>query len=209
MRQAPFGENYQPTAVDRFGIWLSLRRVRALIGDGRGKRIGDFGCGFHAAMARPFLAACQGLVLVDLKISPEMKEHAKVTAIEGPLPGSLDGLADASLDAVICNSVLEHLWQPQEMLAACRRLLKPDGLLLVNVPTWLGKRFLEFSAFRLGLSPAAEMDDHKAYYDPKDLWPMLVLAGFRPSRIRCFRHKFGLNTFAVCRADAAGAAPPP
>jgi SAM-dependent methyltransferase len=132
-----------------------------------------------------------------------------VTAIEGPLPGSLDGLADASLDAVICNSVLEHLWQPQEMLAACRRLLKPDGLLLVNVPTWLGKRFLEFSAFRLGLSPAAEMDDHKAYYDPKDLWPMLVLAGFRPSRIRCFRHKFGLNTFAVCRADPAGAAPPP
>jgi hypothetical protein len=29
---------------------------------------------------------------------------------------------------------------------------------------------------------------------------MIVSAGFRPSHIRCHRHKFGLNTFARCRA---------
>jgi hypothetical protein len=29
----------------------------------------------------------------------------------------------------------------------------------------------------------------------------LVRAGFRPSHIRVFKHKFRLNTFAVCRAD--------
>ena len=45
------------------------------------------------------------------------------------------------------------------------------------------------------------MEDHKMYYDPRDLWPLLVRAGFRPSHIRVFRHKFRLNTFAVCRAD--------
>jgi hypothetical protein len=45
------------------------------------------------------------------------------------------------------------------------------------------------------------MDDHKNYFDPKDLWPLLVKAGFRPRNIRCFRHKFGLNTFAICRID--------
>ena len=43
------------------------------------------------------------------------------------------------------------------------------------------------------------MNDHKRYYDPRDLWPMLVAAGWRPSEIRIRRHKFGLNTFAVCR----------
>ena len=43
------------------------------------------------------------------------------------------------------------------------------------------------------------MDDHKRYYDPRDLWPMLVAAGLRPSGIRCFTHKGGLNTFAACR----------
>jgi hypothetical protein len=49
------------------------------------------------------------------------------------------------------------------------------------------------------------MDDHKAYYDVNDLWPLLVRAGFRPSRIRCFSRKFGLNTFAVCHAQDNGA----
>jgi hypothetical protein len=70
---------------------------------------------------------------------------------------------------------------------------------LFNVPSWRGKWFLEYSAFRLGLSPKDEIDDHKTYYDVKDFWPLLVRAGFRPSGIRCFSHKFGLNTFAVCR----------
>jgi hypothetical protein len=46
------------------------------------------------------------------------------------------------------------------------------------------------------------MNDHKMYYDVRDLWPLLVRAGFLPSDIRCFPHKLGLNTFAVCRAPA-------
>ncbi len=80
-------------------------------------------------------------------------------------------------------SVLEHVTEPRRLLAEARRLLAPGGVLLVNVPSWRGKRYLELSAFRLGLSPAAEMDDHKMYYDVKDLWPLLVAAGFLPSRI--------------------------
>src|SRR5260370_1018371 len=69
----------------------------------------------------------------------------------------------------------------------------------VNVPTWRGKFFLEFSAFRLGLSPALEMDDHKMYYNKPDLWPMLVRSGFKPSGLRLRYHKFGLNLFAVAQ----------
>ena len=51
------------------------------------------------------------------------------------------------------------------------------------------------SAFRLGTSPALEMDDHKMYYDARDLWPLLVRAGFKPSGIQLSYHKFGLNLF--------------
>jgi len=123
--------------------------------------------------------------------------------IEGPLPGTLTQLQDESQDVVLCTSVLEHLWEPQRALDEMKRLLRPGGVCLVNVPSWLGKRALELSAFRLGLSPAEEMNDHKAYYDPRDLWPMLVKAGFRPQDLRVARHKFGLNTFAVCRVPRA------
>jgi len=62
---------------------------------------------------------------------------------------------------------------------------------------------LRESAFRLELSPLDEIDDHKTCHGVKDLWPLLVRA-FLPSRIRCFSHKFGLNTFAVCTPDIGG-----
>lgn len=209
-RQESYGQTRQPTLVDRFGIWLSARRIRAYAGNPSGKRIGDFGCGHHARIARSFLTSADHLVLVDLSVSPELKENPKVTAIEGELPDALRALPDASLDIILCNSVLEHLWAPLDAVTAFHRLLAPGGVALINVPSWRGKWFLEFSAFRLGLSPPEEMDDHKAYYDPRDLWPMLVEAGFKPSKIRCFRHKFGLNTFAVCRLGPDdGAAPEP
>ena len=207
-RREPFGKIHQPTLVDRFGVWLSARRIFSCVGDAKGKRIGDFGCGYHAPIGRVFLEDADHVVLSDLELSAEMKAHPKVRAVEGRLPEALGGLADASLDVVICNSVLEHLAAPTDTLKALRRLLAPGGLALINVPSWRGKWFLEFAAFKLKVSPAEEMDDHKAYYDPRDLWPLLVEAGFKPSKISCFNHKFGLNTFAVCRLGPDdGAAP--
>ena len=62
----------------------------------------------------------------------------------------------------------------------CRRVLAPGGVLIVNVPTWAGKRLLELSAFRLGLSPASRWTTTSMYYGRRDLWPLLVRAGFRP-----------------------------
>ncbi len=198
-RAGSYGQHRAPSPVDRFGVWLSTRRFRRAVPDFGGKRVGDFGCGYDAAFARIVLDEARHLVLIDLSLAPDLKENPKVTAIEGRLPDALGDLEDASLDVIVLNSVLEHLWEPERALAELHRLLATGGVALINVPSWRGKRWLELSAFRLGTSPAEEMDDHKAYYDPRDLWPLLVKAGFRPSEIRCFRHKFGLNTFAECR----------
>jgi 2-polyprenyl-3-methyl-5-hydroxy-6-metoxy-1,4-benzoquinol methylase len=102
---------------------------------------------------------------------------------------------------VTCNNVLEHLWQPTVALQHMRRVLRPGGLAYLNVPSWQGKVLLEVAAFRLGLTSAAEIDDHKAYYGRRELWSLLVSSGFKPSRIECHSHKFGLNTFAFCTVD--------
>ena len=37
-------------------------------------------------------------------------------------------------DAIICADVLEHLSRPEQVLAACRELLTPEGQLLISVP---------------------------------------------------------------------------
>ncbi|MDB4982795.1 MAG: Methyltransferase type 11 [Myxococcales bacterium] len=199
-RDKSFGEGYAPTAVDRFGVWLSARQIRRHVGAGfAGKRVADLGCGFHATFSRTILDEVERLVLVDVSIAPELKGNPKVTAVEGDLLAAVRDLPTGALDVVLIVSVLEHVWEPLEVLREIRRALRPGGVCLVNVPSWRGKTYLELSAFRLGLSPAAEMNDHKTYYDVRDLWPLLVRAGFRPQDLDCFSHKLGLNTFAVCR----------
>jgi SAM-dependent methyltransferase len=201
VRQEAFLQSGQGTPVDRFGVWLSGRQIRRYVPSFSGKRVGDFGCGFQAAFSRTVLDEVERMVLVDVALAPDLKAHSRVEAIEGQLPDALAPLPTGSLDLVMMVSVLEHVTEPQRLLGEVRRVLAPGGVALVNVPSWRGKKYLELSAFRLKLSPATEMDDHKMYYDVKDLWPLLVAAGFRPSQIDCFSHKFGLNTFAVCRAE--------
>jgi SAM-dependent methyltransferase len=197
-RTTSFGQNAPLTAVDRFGVWLSARALHRHVPSFASKRLGDFGCGYDARFVRTVLDQVSHAVLVDFAVAPDLKSDARVTAIEGTLPEAVAGLADDSLDVVLCISVLEHLWEPLPLLQEMRRVAAPGGICLINVPSWRGKWFLELSAFRLGSSPLEEMDDHKSYYDPRDLWPLLVRAGFLPSEIRCHRHKFGLNTFAAC-----------
>ena len=203
IRQEAFLQNSPGTVVDKLGVWLSSWQIRRYVPTFAGKRVGDFGCGFQAAFSRTILGDVASAVLCDVALADDLKSDSRVQAIEGTLPEALAALPGASLDVVMIVSVLEHVREPQRLLAEAHRLLAPGGLALVNVPSWRGKKYLELSAFRLGLSPASEMDDHKMYYDVKDLWPLLVSAGFRPSGITCFSHKLGLNTFAVCQTSGA------
>jgi SAM-dependent methyltransferase len=202
-RTQSYLQNGRGTVVDRFGVWLSGRQIRRWVPSFAGKRVGDFGCGFQATFARSIAGEADGLVLVDVALADDLKADARIRAIEGQLPGALAALPAASLDVVMIVSVLEHVAEPAGLLREVRRLLAPGGVALVNVPSWRGKWFLETAAFRLGLTSRFEIDDHKAYFDRRELWKLLVEGGFRPSEIRCHTHKFGLNTYAVCRLSPA------
>jgi len=139
---------------------------------------------------------------VDFLICPELKSDPQFTFLESTIEQAIVKLDDGSFDLVLFISALEHVWEPVEVLRECQRVLRPGGILLINVPTWRGKFFLELSAFKLGTSPKDEMDDHKMYYAKRDLWPLLVKAGFKPSEIVLKYHKFGLNLFAVVRNNS-------
>jgi len=202
-RTVAFGQSGALSVLDRLGTWLSAHKLETLVGPVDGKRVGDFGAGYEARTARRLVGRAAEIVIVDLALAEDLLGLPGVRAIEGRLPAAMAEIADASIDVALAVSVLEHLDEPDAMLSELHRVLAPGGVLFVNVPSWAGKRFLEFSAFRLGLSPAVEMDDHKTYYDPRDLWPMLVRAGFVPHNVRCRRHKFGLNTYALCRVGTS------
>lgn len=204
-RTQSFAQDYEPSLTDRLGVWLSAFQIRRWVPSFAGKRVADIGCGFHASFARSILDQAAAVTLVDVSLADDLKRHPKVHAIEGKLPQALELLPSGSLDVVMAISVIEHVWDPLGTLKQIHRLLVPGGVCLVNVPSWRGKRYLELSAFKLGFSPKSEMEDHKMYYDVRDLWPLLVQAGFLPSRIQCFTHKLGLNTFAACTSGGSAA----
>jgi SAM-dependent methyltransferase len=185
--------------ADRLGVWLSQRAILRHLPKRGDLEVLELGCGYRAAQLMALGPRLKRGVGVDFRIAPELKTLERFSFHEGTIEETLPTLASEAMDAVMLISVLEHLAEPQFAIDSAWRLLKPSGLLLINVPTWIGKRFLEFSAFRLGLSPKVEMDDHKMYYGKRDLWPILVRSGFEPSQIRLRYHKFGLNLFAVAR----------
>jgi SAM-dependent methyltransferase len=61
---------------------------------------------------------------------------------------------DESFDSVLLDNVLEHIERPSLLFKEIRRVLKPDGFLLIGVP---GSKGYESD------------DDHKVFYDEKKL----------------------------------------
>jgi SAM-dependent methyltransferase len=200
VRQEAYGQK-RLTWVDRFGVYLSKRRILRYLPKRDDLNIVDLGCGYHATLLRALVPQAGAGLGVDVRISPEARAVPKLSFMESTIESALPELEDGRFNVVLLISVLEHLWEPLPILEHCRRILRPGGVLMVNVPTWRGKWFLEFSAFRLGTSPTVEMDDHKMYYNKPNLWPLLIRGGFKPSRLRLRYHKFGLNLFALAQKE--------
>jgi len=207
VRTTSFGEGYDLSMIDRFGTWLSERAIRRVLGRSSDRVLGDIGCGYEARFGMSRYASAQRLVLADVSIDPRLVVLDRVTSVIGTLPDSLAQIGTGSIDDLVLNSVLEHLDDPGATLVELRRILRDErGVLFVNVPSWLGKRARELSAFKLGTSPAGEIEDHRRYYDAHQLWQQLRDAGFLPSQISVRTHKFGLNVYGVCRLSSAARA---
>lgn len=182
--------------LDRLRGWLVGSSIRQAAPRRPGLRALDLGCGYGAhylRMLRPLIATGVG---VDFEVSEEAKQIPGFSFVHQPIETAVTGLETSSFDLILFISALEHVADPEGTLRHCYRIMAPGARLLINVPTWWAKPVLEYSAFRLGTSPAAGIEDHKLYYDKRTLWPMLVKAGFRPSRI-CLRYRWlGMTLFA-------------
>lgn len=90
-------------------------------------RLLDVGCG-----NKPY----QSLFVVDDYIGLDIDSEA--SRIRGIADFYYDGnifpFEDASFDSVLCNQVLEHVFNPDEFLAQIARVLKPGAKLLLTVP---------------------------------------------------------------------------
>ena len=90
-----------------------------------GKQILDIGCGAYPhPKATLTLDAIEEVRIRDRVFRPDV-----VADINEHIP-----LPDNYVDCIIMNNVLEHVHNPKNTLAECRRVLKRGGVLLVTVP---------------------------------------------------------------------------
>jgi 2-polyprenyl-3-methyl-5-hydroxy-6-metoxy-1,4-benzoquinol methylase len=88
-------------------------------------------------------------------------------------------LPDAHFDVVTLWDVLEHTPDPKAVLEECCRLMKPDGLLVVNYPD------IEALIARLmGRKWVFLLSVHLYYFTPTTIRQMLTKTGFRVERFK-------------------------
>ena len=198
VRTNSYGEFNDLSVFDKFGVYLSKVKLRKTI-KGKGKII-DLGCGYNATILSELLKKNSELegFAVDINLNSNL-EQRNIRIFEKTIEDAITEFPSDSFDYVMLISVLEHLENPEAVLKQINRILNGNGKLIINVPTWTGKFFLELIAFKLKVNDTAyiEMNDHKRYYDKKELWKVLVEAGFLPSNIKMKHHKFFLNLFAI------------
>ena len=134
---------------------IGLRYAFYLLGDVRGKTVLDLGCGSGENIA-PLLARGARVIAVDLseELVKLARKRIEITKPFVPPPLMVGSaydiaLADESVDAILCASLLHHLDIPRAM-GEMRRLLKPGGFIVVKEPV----RFSKSAATLRRLFPA-------------------------------------------------------
>lgn len=130
------GERYVPTEVGdiRYEHWHRYGWTAQAIA---GLEVLDVACGEGYGSA---ILAAQAKRVVGVDISAEAVAHA-TTTYEGVanlsfLNGSASALAlpAGSFDAVVSFETIEHLTEQEEMLSEIRRVLRPNGFLILSSP---------------------------------------------------------------------------
>jgi SAM-dependent methyltransferase len=82
-------------------------------------------------------------------------------------------LGPASADLVTAFEVIEHLFSPGDLIARCRDVLAPGGLLIVTCPNAKG-----FDVVQLAELASAVDTEHLNYFNPASLAGLLAEQGF-------------------------------
>lgn len=106
-----------------------------------GSHVLEFGAGTGSLIKLLREAGFDGRITgADILPKPELL-GTDVPWIEGDLNEPLPA-ADASFDAIISTEVIEHLENPRAVFREFRRLLRPDGALVVTTPNQESMRSL-------------------------------------------------------------------
>ena len=115
----------------------------------------------------------------------------------GDLPTA--GFPDASFDYVHVNNVLEHVLNPVQLLAECRRVIKPDGVFFLSVPNGYNDSLDLIDFYKGENRPARSKNGHIFFFPRKTLLMLLDKAGFVTVKKRTYSIKRGMRSIGYLR----------
>ena len=135
----------------------------------------DFGCGSGANISE---IACAERIGVEP--NPASFEHLAPKGITGHR--SLSSVADASVDVVMSHHALEHCLAPLNELREMRRVLKPDGKLILILPIddWRNQRRFDPN----------DINHHLYTWTPLLIGNLVQEAGFRLEDARVLNYQW-------------------
>lgn len=170
----------RPTATDRDRLSSVTRHVD------RGRLL-DYGGGLGRTALAAHQAGFEAIVLEDSHkaVAEGVLHHPDITWIRGKeMP---EDIPDASMDVITLFHVLEHLLDPLKVLQGIHRVLRPGGLVVIEVPNW-GSHLRRIQ----GLKWQYALDHHVNHFDQRSLTFTLRSAGFRSVGME-YRRTFAIN----------------
>ena len=144
-------------------------------------RLLDVGCGSATLLG---LMKARGFEVLGVDTSAEASQVAAqengVRVVVGTIGSA--GLETSSADMVTMFHVMEHVTNPQEVLAEAHRILQPQGTLVLQVPNIDSWQFRWFGAKWYGL----DIPRHVIDYSRSSIVSLLERSGFQVTRIRHF-----------------------
>lgn len=119
----PLGVFVNPFYLARSALHHAIRDCANMLGG----RLLDVGCG-----SKPYRSLFNVTEYVGLDIDSPVARQRGVADVF--YAGKDFPFEANSYDAVLCNQVLEHVFNPDEFLAEIGRVLRPGGKLLLTVP---------------------------------------------------------------------------
>lgn len=142
-------------------------------------RLLDLGCGVGNYMA---IARCEGWSCLGVEISEEAAAIARSRGFDVIVGDAAEvELGEDEFDHIRCAHVLEHLPEPEVVLARLARAVKPSGEIMVLLPNRRSATSMLFRRYWFHL----DVPRHLFHFDPADVARLAAAAGLR---VRSARH---------------------
>lgn len=178
-----------------------VRFIEAAAGGLRGKRVLDVGCG--GGLLTEALAL-KGAAVLGIDMAEDVLEVARLHGLESGVQADYRRIpAEAlaaempnSFDLVCCMEMLEHVPQPESVVAACAQLVKPGGAVVFSTINRNPKSFalaIVGAEYLLQLIPRGT-HDYSKFIRPSELDQWARAAGLETVAVKGLRYNPILKT---------------